>query len=243
MPKKTNLKLRSAHVRLALALALAASNAACTTVHERARPTAELRPESPSHRALEILRPGDAIEVSYVRTPELNALATLDIAGSIQLPMVGPIVAAGSTPRELKGLIERRAGEQLREPNVTVSVVGTEGRAVHVGGEVATPGRYGVSQATNPVEALFVAGGALDSGYLDGIVLVRPEITGEVRSYLLDINGTLRGESEDGWIQLHPSDVLFVPRTPVANVNVWIDRYITRNLPFGVALRPDLGNF
>jgi hypothetical protein len=43
-------------------------------------------------------------------------------------------------------------------------------------------------------------------------------------------------------IALKPFDIVYVPKSPIANVNVWVDQYIRRNIPistgFGYTLNP-----
>ena len=32
-------------------------------------------------------------------------------------------------------------------------------------------------------------------------------------------------------IVLRPFDIVYVPKSPIANVNVWVDQYVRKNLP------------
>ncbi len=189
----------------------------------------------------EELWPGDAFEVKFRRTPELDSIVTVSPSGYVQLPLVGTLRASGQTPAELETAIERLCQSELRDPDATVIVTGFEGRAVHVGGEVRRPGRLVLNGPTTPIEALIQAGGALDSAALDEVLLVRAFENGGRRVFEIDLEATLDGRVQTGHLRLIPSDVLLFPRSGIANMNVWVDQFIRKNLPFSVSVRPDLG--
>jgi hypothetical protein len=43
-------------------------------------------------------------------------------------------------------------------------------------------------------------------------------------------------------ITLKPNDIVFVPKTTIANVNVWVDQYIRKNLPITPGVGYTFGN-
>ncbi len=233
---------RSLPLRAAFHAALVCvSLAGCAGTGRFALDADVLRTVSDDPRLYEVLWPGDALEVKFRRTPELDSSVVVRPDGSISLPLAGSLVAAGRTPDELADAIEWKCATEVRSPEVNVNVTGVEGRAVHVGGEVNRGGRFVLAGPTTLLESLLLAGGPLPSAGLDNVLLIR-RFDGEVRRvFALDLRRVLDGRSSSNNIPLQPSDIVFVPRSGIANVNVWVDQFLRQNIPFNVAIRPDLG--
>jgi polysaccharide biosynthesis/export protein len=37
-------------------------------------------------------------------------------------------------------------------------------------------------------------------------------------------------------IKLNPSDIVFVPKSTISNINTWVDLYIRKNIPLPIGL-------
>jgi len=48
----------------------------------------------------------------------------------------------------------------------------------------------------------------------------------------LDITGVENGDTPEADIPLGPMDVVYVPRSMIADVNVFVEQYIRNNIPF-----------
>ena len=51
------------------------------------------------------------------------------------------------------------------------------------------------------------------------------------------------GKNPDQDIMLHPNDIVHVPRSAIANVNLWIDQYIRENLPVNPSTIANVAGF
>jgi protein involved in polysaccharide export with SLBB domain len=83
-----------------------------------------------------------------------------------------------------------------------------------------------------PLQAIIAAGGFLPTARLDSVILVRPQAGDQ--PYIarkLDLERVVAGGEKEP-ILLTPDDVIFVPRTPIANANVWVRQHVTDLLPF-----------
>tara|TARA_R110002096_G_scaffold38595_26_gene106503 strand:- start:1160 stop:2062 length:903 start_codon:yes stop_codon:yes gene_type:complete len=60
------------------------------------------------------------------------------------------------------------------------------------------------------------------------------------RIVVCDLTKALDGTDTTQNLELRPDDLIIVPKSAIANVNVWIDQYVRRNLPFNVTIRPDV---
>jgi polysaccharide export outer membrane protein len=176
------------------------------------------------------LEPGDAISVQVFREPDLGVeKAVLDEVGSVQLPLIGEVRAAGRTPSELSAAIAARLGERyLRDPRVTVSLVGTVPRTVTVEGQVATPGIFPLSRNETLLTSLARAGSPTQLAKLDEVVVFRT-VNGRRMGAVFDIRQIRTGGAPDpqildgdlvvvGYSQLKGAYRDFLMATPLLNL-------------------------
>ena len=188
------------------------------------------------------IQPGDELEIRFFHTPDIDVLLPVRPDGYISLPLVHELKAAGRTADDLRlDLVERYRGE-LADPEVVVIVRKFSHYAVHVGGEVAKPGVLALDGARNVLEAVFAAGGFLPTADLSEVLVVR---RGEPAGYELlhsDLDALLDGSDTSGNLVLRPFDVVFVPASPIAEVNKWVDQYLRKNIPVTFTYRLDDGD-
>lgn len=223
---------------IALLVSLPAS---CAGVPGSVLPIELLRNAGVNERAFEEIWPGDVLEVRHRNTPELDATVTVRPDGGISLPLAGQVRAAGRTPAELEIEIELACAREVIRPDVTVIVTEFTGRTVHVGGEVRAPGTIPLVRSTSLLETLLAAGGPLETARLQSVLVIRQFKGGKWRAFDVDVNAVIAGEADAFNLQLQPADVVFVPRSAIANVNLFVDQYIRKNLPVFVSIRPDIG--
>jgi polysaccharide export outer membrane protein len=122
-------------------------------------PGRSLPPLPPADGADYRLGPGDAVRIITFGEEALTGEFRVGDSGSIALPLIGPVRAAGATPAELEGRVAAalRRSNLLRNPSVAVEV--TAYRPVYVLGEVNKPGQYPYQPGMTVVTAAAVAGG------------------------------------------------------------------------------------
>lgn len=107
--------------------------------------------------------PGDVIEVTVWREPDLSGRYTVAAGGALAHVLVGPVPAAGATLAELRSrLAERLERDYLREARLGVSLVESARRKASVLGAVASPGLYPLREGMRVLELLFAAGGVTE---------------------------------------------------------------------------------
>jgi protein involved in polysaccharide export with SLBB domain len=89
--------------------------------------------------------------------------------GTLLVPDLPPIPAAGRTLRELRADLEARAAQDLGGSEVFVSVGQIRQIAIFVGGEVARPGLQALTAHASVLDALVAAGGVRRTGSLRAI--------------------------------------------------------------------------
>jgi protein involved in polysaccharide export with SLBB domain len=178
------------------------------------------------------IEPGDTLLIKYPFHPEMDQEAMVRPDGSISATGVGAVPAAGLTSVELANQLKTQTSHRLRDPEVVVTISKYGERGVYVGGEVGRPQMLVYRKGLTPLQAVMAAGGFLPTARLDSVILVRPN--GGTQPFLarkLDLASVVhKGETEP--LVLLPQDVVFVPRTGIANANVWVRQHITDLIPF-----------
>jgi protein involved in polysaccharide export with SLBB domain len=104
--------------------------------------------------------PGDKLRITVLDHPDMSGEFTISQSGSISLPSVGRIPAAGREFDDLEGVIAKRLGESgVIEPQVSLEVA--EYRPVYVVGDVKSPGRYPFATGMTVLQAVAMGGGLL----------------------------------------------------------------------------------
>jgi protein involved in polysaccharide export with SLBB domain len=199
-----------------------------------------LAPAPPPPKGDYVVQPGDTLEVKFFYHPthdQNNIVVRQD--GKIDLPLVGPVLVAGKTPTQLSEELAAKYGAELRDPKLAVTVKDTVKLGVYVGGEVIRPGYIPYRQGLTALQALLEAGGPKDTALVEQVVLLQREGQFSWRPSKIDLQKVLLGDTS-GDLQIGPSDVMFVPKTAVAEVNLWMQQYIRNNLPFnpGLSITP-----
>ena len=100
---------------------------------------------------------GDKIRVSVFGEPNLTGEYQVDGGGTVTLPLVGRVKAAGLTSDELKKSLERNYREYLKAPDVSVAILNY--RPFYIVGEVNRPGNYPYVSGITVINAVAIAGG------------------------------------------------------------------------------------
>jgi protein involved in polysaccharide export with SLBB domain len=165
---------------------------------------------APSQITTVRLAAGDVIKVSFAGAPELNQTQKIRTDGRLNLPMIGEVSAAGKTLTDLQNELVRLYKSQLKNNDVLVTLEGGTG-SVTVSGQVGKPGRFEFDRPTTVFQAIMQAGGATDFGSLKKVRLVRI-VNGEQRSQVIDLTGTLKGQSSQV-VYVKDGDVIIVPES------------------------------
>ena len=104
---------------------------------------------------------GDKIHIAVFGQPDLNGDYVVDGGGSVQLPLIGSVRAAGLTVAEFQKQVATKFGDgYLVNPNVEVDVVNY--RPFYIIGEVKAPGQYPYVNGMSILNAVALAGGFTD---------------------------------------------------------------------------------
>jgi polysaccharide export outer membrane protein len=112
------------------------------------------------NQASYVLGANDQISVEVVELPEFNAKSyRIDSDGSVSLPLLGRVPAAGLTLSQFETDLQTRLKTQVREPHLVTGVVESRSQPVSVMGEVNTPGTQQLQGTKTLFDVLAMAGG------------------------------------------------------------------------------------
>lgn len=102
------------------------------------------------------LRTGDVLNLTVVQQPDLSKKYPIESNGSVTIPLVGRLEAAGKTVDAFASELKNRLAAYLRNPQVVVDV--ERSKRVFVFGGVASPGMYQLTEHMTLIELLARAG-------------------------------------------------------------------------------------
>ncbi|MEZ5961418.1 MAG: polysaccharide biosynthesis/export family protein [Hyphomonadaceae bacterium] len=183
--------------------------------------------------------PGDEVEVTIFSAPELSRNATIGPDGRIALPLIGAVRAADLTSEELHDILVSAYASHLRMPELTVTPRSYASRQVFVGGEVARPGIYEMPANMDAFQAVALAGGFLPSAHRRD-VLILSRSTGATTVTEIDLSMRAMRNGLPGAQPLQRYDVVYVPRSRISQVNLFMQQYVRDALPVQFSFYYDL---
>lgn len=123
--------------------------------------------------------PGDLVEISVFEVEELSELKVrVPLRGSITLPLLGAVPAAGRTAQELEDEIRSRLQQKyMHDPQVSVFVAEQKSQRISVLGAVRRGGVYPVASQLRLADALALAEGLADDA--DHVIYLIRRVTAE----------------------------------------------------------------
>lgn len=173
-------------------------------------------PPAPAKVAAEEFRyqigPGDKLNISVWRNPELSAEVPVSPDGKITSPLIEDMQAAGLSPEELAREIEKRLTKFIREPTVTVVVsefVGNSSHQVRVVGQAVTPAAIPYRQGMTLLDVMIKVGGITEFAAGNRAVLIRT--SEDNKQYRVRLQDLLRSGDVSANVELAPGDVIMIP--------------------------------
>ena len=152
------------------------------------------------------------------------------MSGSLRLPLIGKIHAAGLTPAELEAVIKREMKRFVKDPDVIVTPLTFRSQPVMVLGAVTTPGTHQLEGRKTLFEVISSVGGIRpDAGHT--ILITRQkewgriplpgcteDATGEFYVAEVSIKSVMEAKNPVENVLIKPRDVITVPKVQVVYV-------------------------
>ena len=174
---------------------------------------------------------GDEISVILPYNAELNYTGTVGPDGRFTMPLAGTFDVTGMTTNQLQAVLNQPLTKVTLTPNATV-VVKKYAQGVYVGGEVKNPGLFTMQGRMDVLSATTLAGGMLDTARNDEIVIIRRGPDDRPMLRTVNVKQFIRSGDATQIVALQPLDIVYVPKSSISEVDLWIDQFINRVLPF-----------
>ena len=194
---------------------------------------------TPARSAYQLI-PGDQIEVTVHSAPELSRTVTVGPDGRIQLPLVQPVLVADLTVPQAQQSVMQQLSSALVDPRLDMVVSTYAPQKVFVGGDVGQPGVFDLPGQIDPLQAIIMAGGFTDTSRPTEVILLRRNFEGGIESYSFDIKAGIYNPQLARFGPLQRFDVIYVPKSRIAQQNLFIEQYLLKALPIDFSLVYDL---
>jgi polysaccharide export outer membrane protein len=154
--------------------------------------------------------PRDVLEIHCLELQELNLERRVSDNGTIDLPLLGQVQAAGSTATDVRQRIADGLTKYVNQPNVLVSVKEFNNKPVSVFGAVLKPGSLSISGKWTLMQAISAAGGLSDKAGRRILVLRRAD-NGLSDTLEIDTEDLFQNATELWNIPILPADVINIP--------------------------------
>jgi polysaccharide export outer membrane protein len=156
--------------------------------------------------------PGDQLEISVWRNPELSAKVPVRPDGKITTPLIEDLEAVGKNPADLAREIEARLAKYIRDPSVTVlvtSFVGNATEQIRVVGQAARPAALPYRQNMTLLDVMITVGGITEFAAGNRAVLIRQAENN--KQYSVRLKDLLKGGDVSANVEVVPGDVIMIP--------------------------------
>lgn len=170
-------------------------------------------PQSASYRL--IVR--DQVQMTVYGQPDLTVAQRIDGEGMIRIPLLGNVVIAGMSVREVEKELENAFVEQeyLRSPLVTMRVTDYAPREITVFGAVNSPGTFTLPLEVNSmdiVEVISKVGGFTPVARGNSVRIVRNRGQPDENVETVNVDRMITGQSPDNQepVMVYPGDLVQV---------------------------------
>jgi len=178
-----------------------------------------------------LIQEGDVLNIKLYYNPELNEVVPVRPDGKISLQLIDDVGAAGLTPEELDKILTVKFARTLKNPELTVIVEKFSGQKVYVGGEVVNPQVVTLDGNMTLLQIILMAGGFKETAFPGNVIVLSKGADNVPIVRQIDLDKVISGESPENDITVHPFDIIYVPKTAIANANKFVDQYINNIVP------------
>lgn len=178
-----------------------------------------------------VIGPGDVLDIQVWRHPDFSRKILVRPDGTFSYPFVGEVNALDRTIPEVSALLAEALGRVINGPVVTINVESLQSQKIFVLGEVNLPGVYPFEGRVSAIEAIGKAGGFKPDIAEQKSVMVIRRATGGATGFRLDLHRAIHKADAGQNPYLAPGDIVFVPKTFIANVTTFIQEFFTKTNP------------
>lgn len=153
----------------------------------------------------------DVLAITFWQQPQLNTNVRVNQDGTIVLPVIGSITAAGLTPTDLATKIVGKISffnRNISQASVVVTQYGS--KKVYVNGYVMQPGKYAFEVIPDLWKIILEAGGPAETAKLDQVKIIRGGAESG-KTLTVDLTEFLSEGNLSRLPPIYPGDTIQVP--------------------------------
>lgn len=166
-------------------------------------------PSAPLDSSSYIIGADDVLAITVWKEPALTGPLTVRPDGAISVPLLGDVVASGTTPMQLAQTLTEKLKKYVNDPTVTVTVSAVNSKRVFLIGQVQRIGPVNITPGMTVLQAISSGGGL--TPYANGkkvYILRGPQ--GAQKRIPFNYKTALRDGNQQG-VVLQPGDTIVVP--------------------------------
>jgi polysaccharide export outer membrane protein len=193
-----------------LAGAISISTAACSLFNSTPLQQTVVPHSAAKNAEPYVIGSDDELEIVVWNQPQLSGKAIVATDGTIAMPLIGRVTAAGLTPDLVKADLEKRYARYVHGANITVRVSDSASHVFYVLGSVNKPGAYKLHSGEVLSQALAEAGGFGEFADPSKIRILRHK---ENETVVLTVNYNVvrSGGDVTADVPVEPGDTVSVP--------------------------------
>lgn len=153
----------------------------------------------------------DVLSITFWQQPNLNTNVRVAQDGTIEMPVIGTITAAGLTPNDLATKIVRKISvynKDISQAAVTVIEYGSQ--KIYVTGQVNQPGSYTFESIPNLWKIILEAGGPTGTAVMGKVKVIRGE-QNPGNSIIVNLADAMQSGDISQLPPVYAGDTIFVP--------------------------------
>jgi polysaccharide biosynthesis/export protein len=169
------------------------------------------------------IAPEDVLEIFVWQNPDLSKNVIVGSDGKVSYPLAGMVKAAGLTIEQLQEELKDRLSKYIKYPQITVMVTKFAGNKVVILGEIKSPGVYSYAGQIDLLKLVGMSGDFTRSARSDSVIVVSGNLTNKPQVRRLNLKSAMYKGTSDPSFMLSPGDVVYVPRSYIADFNRFLD--------------------
>lgn len=168
---------------------------------------------------------GDVISVNVFPAEEFSKEVTVQPDGTIEIPLLGSLKAAGLKADDLQKILTARFSKYVSNPSITINVRKFSSNRVAVIGQIQQPGYFEYREGMRLLDLVAQAGGTQDYARRDRVRIFRriKSEDGKVSEQVIkaDLEEVFAGKMDKN-IVLASGDIVYIPRKSYSTAAKWI---------------------
>jgi len=178
-----------------------------------AAPSYDYNKEPDPRKQEYVIGVADGLRINVWKNPELSTAGSVRPDGTITMPLIGDIRAAGRTASQLTEEIGNRLKTFVKEESTLVSIAITDVNSYRftVSGNAERPGVFNLKYYATVADAIALAGGLNKFASPKRLVILRQQSNGGIRKVPVNFDRISGGDHPEENIVVLANDTIYVP--------------------------------